>query len=155
VFKVNPPLRAAADVDAVKAGLAHGTIDAIATDHAPHAQEDKDVPFDQARPGMLGLETALALALTELELPVSRLLDLLSWGPARIAGLEADHGGPVAEGRPANLCVIDPGATWVVDPAALASRARNTPYAGRTLTGRARHTVLRGEPVVVNGVAQR
>lgn len=155
VFKVNPPLRTAADVDAVKAGLADGTVDAIATDHAPHAQEDKDVPFDQARPGMLGLETALALALTELDLPIGRVLALLAWGPARIAGLEAGHGGPVAEGRPANLCVIDPAATWVVDPDALASRSRNTPYAGRTLTGRTRHTMLRGEAVVVDGVAQR
>jgi dihydroorotase len=155
LFKVNPPLRPAADVEAVKAGLADGTIDAVATDHAPHAQEDKEVPFDQARPGMLGLETALALALTELDIPMARLLSLLSWGPARIAGLDGSHGGPVAEGRPANLCVIDPAATWVVDPAALASRSRNTPYAGRKLTGRARHTVLRGEPVVVDGTARR
>jgi dihydroorotase len=113
------------------------------------------VPFDQARPGMLGLETALALALTELDLPVASALALLSWNPARIAGIESSHGGPVAEGRPANLCVIDPAATWVVDPDALASRARNTPYAGRKLTGRVRHTLLRGEPVVVDGGATR
>ena len=155
VFKVNPPLRPASDVEAVKAGLADGTIDAIATDHAPHAPEDKDVPFDHARPGMLGLETALALALTELDLPIERVLALLSWQPARIAGLESSHGGPVAEGRPANLCVIDPATAWVVDPGALASRSRNTPYGGRKLTGRVRHTVLRGEPVVVDGEAQR
>ncbi len=155
VFKVNPPLRTAADVAAVKAGLADGTIDAIATDHAPHAAEDKEVPFDQARPGMLGLETALALALTELDLPVAKVLALLSWNPARIAGIESAHGGPLAEGRPANLCVFDPAATWVVDPDALASRSRNTPYAGRKLTGRVRHTVLRGEPVVVDGRAVR
>jgi dihydroorotase len=155
VFKVNPPLRTAADVAAVKAGLADGTIDAIATDHAPHAAEDKEVPFDQARPGMLGLETALALALTELDLPVSTVLALLSWNPAAIAGLESAHGGPVAEGRPANLCVIDPASTWVVDAGALASRSHNTPYAGRKLTGRVRHTVLRGEPVVVDGRATR
>jgi dihydroorotase len=155
VFKVNPPLRPAADVEAVKAGLADGTIDAIATDHAPHAQEDKEVPFDEARPGMLGLETALALALTELDLPVAAVLALLSWQPARIAGLDAWHGGPVAEGRPANLCVFDPAATWVVDPDALASRSRNTPYAGRKLTGKVRHTILRGEPVVVDGAATR
>jgi dihydroorotase len=154
-FKVNPPLRTAADVAAVKAGLADGTIDAIATDHAPHAPEDKEVPLDQARPGMLGLETALALALTELDLPLASVLALLSWNPARIAGLESTHGGPVAEGRPANLCVVDPAATWVVDPATLASRARNTPYGGRKLTGRVRHTLLRGEPVVVDGRATR
>jgi dihydroorotase len=155
VFKVNPPLRPPADVAAVKAGLADGTLDAIATDHAPHAQEAKEAPFDQAPPGMLGLETALALAITELPLPIERLLALLSWQPARIAGLAGQHGGPIAEGRPANICVIDPAATWVVDPAALASRSRNTPYAGRKLTGRARHTILRGEPVVVAGEAQR
>ena len=155
VFKVNPPLRTPADVAAVKAGLADGTVDAIATDHAPHAPEDKERPFDHAPPGMLGLETALALALGELDLPIERVLALLSWQPARIAGLEGVHGGPVAEGRPANLCVIDPSVVWVVDPDALASRSRNTPYAGRKLTGRARHTMLRGEPVVVDGEAQR
>src|SRR5438270_2350804 len=87
VFKVNPPLRGQSDVDAVKAALADGTIDAIATDHAPHAQEAKEQPFDQAPPGMLGLETSLALALTELELPMERVLALLSWQPARLAGL--------------------------------------------------------------------
>lgn len=155
VFKVNPPLRTPADVEAVKAGLADGTVDAIATDHAPHAAEDKDVPFDQAKPGMLGLETALALALTELDLPIASVLALLSWNPARIAGLEPTHGGPVVAGRPANLCVIDPAATWLVDAHALASRSRNTPFAGRKLTGRVRHTLLRGEPVVIDGAAQR
>ncbi len=155
VFKVNPPLRSPSDVAAVKAGLADGTLDAIATDHAPHAPEEKERPFDHAPPGMLGLETALALALGELDLPIERVLALMSWQPARIAGLEGVHGGPVAEGRPANLCVIDPSLVWVVDPEALASRSRNTPYAGRKLTGRTRHTILRGEPVVIDGEAQR
>ena len=155
VFKVNPPLRTASDVAAVKQGLVDGTIDAIATDHAPHAQEDKEAPFDQAPPGMLGLETALALALTELDLGVERVLALMSWQPACIAGLGASHGGPIRPGSAANLCVIDPTATWVVDPSKLASRSRNCPYAGRTLTGRTRHTILRGEPVVIDGVAQR
>jgi dihydroorotase len=155
VYKVNPPLRTDADVAAVKAGLADGTLDAVATDHAPHAPEAKDAPFDQAPPGMLGLETALALALTELDLPAERVLALMSWQPAAVAGLADRHGGPVAPGRPANLCVVDPAATWVVDPGLLASRSRNTPYAGRALTGRVRHTVLRGEPVVVDGEARR
>jgi len=155
VFKVNPPLRAQADVDAVKAGLADGTFHAIATDHAPHAPEDKELPFDQAPPGMLGLQTALPLALGELGLPAEAVLGLLSWQPARIAGLDATHGGPVAEGRPANLCVIDPAATWVVEPDRLASRSRNTPYAGRKLTGQVRHTLLYGEPVVVDAQALR
>ncbi len=154
VFKVHPPLRTADDVAAVKAGLADGTIDAIATDHAPHPVEAKEAAFDQAPPGMLGLETALGLALAELDLPIEQVLALLSWQPARIAGIE-DHGGPVAEGRPANLCVVDPSDTWTVDPSALASRSRNTPYAGRTLPGRARHTILRGEPVVIDSKATR
>jgi dihydroorotase len=155
VFKVNPPLRPLSEVDAVKAALADGTVDAIATDHAPHSQEAKELPFDQAPPGMLGLETALSLALTELDLPVEKVLALLSWQPARIAGLAGQHGGPVAEGAPANLTVIDPSGVWVVEPERLASRSRNTPYAGRKLTGRVRHTLLRGEPVVVDAEAQR
>jgi dihydroorotase len=154
LYKVNPPLRTPADVAAVKAGLADGTIDAIATDHAPHTQEAKEAPFDQAPPGMLGLETALALALTELQLPLADVLALLSWRPAALAGLDAAHGAVAVE-RPANLCVVDPTATWVVDPARSASRSRNTPYAGRTLTGRVRHTVLHGEPVVIDAEAQR
>jgi dihydroorotase len=155
VFKVNPPLRTDADVAAVKAGLADGTIDCIATDHAPHTQEAKEAAFDQAPPGMLGLQTALGLALTELELPIAEVVALLSWRPAAILGVGDQHGLPVAAGNPANLTVIDPAATWVVDPAALASRSRNTPYAGRTLTGLVRHTILFGEPVVIDGEAQR
>jgi dihydroorotase len=155
VFKVNPPLRSPADQAGVRAGLRDGSIDAIATDHAPHPQEDKERPFDQAPPGMLGLETALAVALTELDLPVDRVLALLSWQPARIAGLTGRHGGPIVEGAPANLCVIDPAAVWLVEAERQASRSRNTPFAGRKLTGRVRHTVFRGEPVVVDGGAQR
>jgi dihydroorotase len=153
VFKVNPPLRPQADVDAVKAALADGTIDAIATDHAPHAQEAKELPFDQAPPGMLGLETCLALALTELALPPERVLALLSWQPARIAGLAGQHGGPIAEGAPANIAVIDPDAARVVEPERLASRSRNTPYAGLRLPGRVVATFLRGEPTVLDGKA--
>ena len=158
VFKVHPPLRTDHDVAAVKAALADGTIDAIATDHAPHPTEAKERPFEEAPPGMLGLETALALTLTELVEP--GVLDLrtalarLSWGPAAIAGL-ADHGGPIAPGAVANLCVVDPAQRWTVVPENLASRARNTPYAGRELRGKVRHTVLRGEPVVYDGEAQR
>jgi dihydroorotase len=155
VFKVNPPLRTDDDVAAVRAGLAASTVDCIATDHAPHAPETKEQPFDQAPPGMLGLETALALALTHLDLPIVDVLALLSWRPAAIIGAGDAHGGPIAEGRPAHLCVIDPEATWTVDAGALASRSRNTPYAGMELTGRVRHTILAGEPVVVDGEAQR
>jgi dihydroorotase len=155
VFKVNPPLRTDDDVAAVRAGLADGSIDCIATDHAPHTQEAKEAAFDEAPPGMLGLETALALALTELDLPVAEVLALLSWRPARILGVEDEHGGPIEAGRPANLVVIDPTHTWTVDPSTFASRSRNTPYAGRELRGKVRHTLLRGEPVVLDGEAQR
>jgi dihydroorotase len=157
-FKVHPPLRTDADVAAVKAGLADGTIDAIATDHAPHVPEAKERPFEEAPPGMLGLETAFALTLTELVEPgvlaLRDALACLSWQPASIAGLDG-QGGPIEPGQPANLCVVDPAVRWEVDPSRLASRSRNTPYAGRKLTGRVRHTVLRGEPVVVDGIAQR
>jgi dihydroorotase len=155
VFKVNPPLRTDADVRAVRAALADGSIDVIATDHAPHPPQAKELPFDHAPPGMLGLETALALALTELELPIEVVLALMAWRPALIAGLAAERRGPLAAGRIADLCVIDPATTWVVDPARLASRSRNTPFAGRTLVGRTRHTLVAGEPVVIDGEAQR
>ncbi len=154
-FKVNPPLRPDDDRRAVIAGLADGTIDAIATDHAPHAQEAKEAPFDEAPPGMLGLETALALAITHLDVPLETVLALLSWRPAAIAGLEADHGRPVAPGEPANLVVIDPAASWTVDAARSASRSRNNPFDGMTLTGRVRHTILRGEVTVRDGEATR
>ena len=154
-FKVNPPLRTDADVEAVKAALIDGTVDAIATDHAPHAPELKELPFDQAPPGMLGLETALALALTELELPIERVLAYLSWQPAKIAGIADAHGGPIAKGGVANLCVIDPSAEWTVDAVTLASKSRNTPYDGRKLVGKVRHTICRGIPMVIDGSAQR
>ena len=155
VFKVNPPLRTEADVAAVRAGLADGSIDCIATDHAPHTQEAKEAAFDQAPPGMLGLETALALALTELDLPIAEVLALLSWRPAEILGVTDRHGGTIEAGRPANLVVIDPSASWTVDPSTMASRSRNSPYAGRQLRGRVRHTLLAGEPVVIDGAPQR
>ena len=153
VFKVNPPLREVGDLDALREGLGDGTIDVIATDHAPHAPEAKDLPFDQAPPGMLGLETALSVALSVVDLETA--LACLSWRPAAIAGLAPRHGGPIAEGAAANLCVIDPSATWKVDPARLASRSRNTPFAGWTMTGRNRHTIVAGDPVVVDGEATR
>ncbi len=155
VFKVNPPLRSPADVSAVKEGLRDGTIGAIATDHAPHAAEAKDAPFDEAPPGMIGLETAFALAVSELDLTVPQIFERMSVRPASIAGLVGQHGVWLDKGVPANLCVVDPAEQWVVDPAAGASRSRNTPFAGRKLTGRVRHTILHGEPVVIDGVAQR
>jgi dihydroorotase len=161
VFKVNPPLRTAADVAALRAAVSDGTIDAIATDHAPHAPERKDEPFDQAPPGMLGLETALAVAHTALTLegglPLAALFAVMSARPAAIAHLDdgAGQGGPVEPGRMANICVFDPSARWTVEAERLASRSRNTPFAGRTLQGRVRHTVYRGEVVVTDGEATR
>jgi dihydroorotase len=166
VFKVNPPLRTDDDVTAVVAGLCDGTIDAVATDHAPHAPEVKDVPFDQAPPGMLGLQTALPIAWEVLStrLGPERVFALMSAQPAAIAKLRATdprlgghsaHGGPVEAGAAANLVVFDPAATTVVVPEGLASRSRNTPYAGRSFQGAVRHTVLRGEPTVIDAVAQR
>ncbi len=158
VFKVNPPLRPRVDVEAVIAALADGTIDAIATDHAPHASELKAVPFEDAPPGVLGLETALAVAITHLVVPgrmtLAGVLGALSWRPARLAGLSG-HGGPLAPGSPANLCVIDVNERWTVDATAMASRSRNSAFDGCELTGRVRHTVLAGEPVVVDGRARR
>ena len=154
VFKVHPPLRTDIDRDAVRSGLADGTIDAIATDHAPHTPETKEQSMLDAPPGMLGLETALALTLTELRLPMARVFALLSSGPARIAQI-GDRHGSLAVGRPANICVVDPSATWTVDPRKLASKARNTPYAGRMLQGKVRHTVRNGIAVVINSEAQR
>jgi dihydroorotase len=154
LYKVNPPLRTAADIAAIKAGLADGTIDAIATDHAPHPPETKEAPLDQAPPGMLGLETALALSLTELDMPLAKVIAALSWNPARIARL-GRHGQPIAPGSPANITVFDPSVEWTVRPEQLASKSRNTPYAGRTLRGKVFHTVLEGDAVVVGGIAQR
>jgi dihydroorotase len=104
---------------------------------------------------MLGLETALALALTELDLPIGQVLAALSWNPARAIGIDDQHGRPVTEGEPANLCVIDPEATWTVSGASMASRSTNTPFEGREVRGRVRHTLLFGEPVVIAGEAQR
>lgn len=156
LFKVAPPLRTDDDVAAIRAALLDATVDVIATDHAPHTPESKELPFELAPPGMLGLETALALALTHLEgMGLVRLVEAMSVLPAAIAGVGDVHGRPVASGEPANLCVFDPTATWVVDPAVTASRSRNTPYAGHEVRGRVVHTFLGGERVVWAGEAQR
>ena len=158
VFKVNPPLRTAEDVAAVRAGLAEGIIDVIATDHAPHAIEDKETEWAAARPGMLGLETALSVAVETMLRPglvtwrglASRMSEL----PARIGRLDG-HGLELAEGNPANLVLVDPAATWVVDPTESASHSRNNPYAGRILPARVMATFLRGTPTVLDGKATR
>ncbi|MEU1809120.1 dihydroorotase [Micromonospora sp. WMMD1076] len=152
VFKVNPPLRTAADIAALREALAEGVIDIIATDHAPHAVEDKECEWAYARPGMLGLETALSIALDVFGPRWDLIAERMSRTPARIAGL-AGHGLDPAPGVPANLTVVDPAARRVVEPAELASRSRNTPYARMTLPGRIVATFLRGEPTVLDGKA--
>jgi dihydroorotase len=155
--KMNPPLRTAEDRDALRAAVADGTIDAIATDHAPHAVEEKDLEFDLAPPGTIGLETALAVVLTHLVepgvLPLMRAIEALTSAPARILGA-ADHGGPLEPGRPANLVVFDPAAEWTVE-APFASKARNTAFLGQRLRGRVRFTMLRGSFTVADGKPTR
>lgn len=150
VYKVNPPLRTKADVEAVRDGLVDGTIDAIATDHAPHPPEQKEQEWASAPPGMLGLETALALTLTELvgddgdgPLTLLQAVAALSTNPARSRGI-LGHGGPLVPGAPANLVLFDPAARWTVDHTGGYSRSRNTPYAGMPVRGRVVHTLLRG-----------
>ncbi len=149
LYKMNPPLRSAADRDALRTAFADGTIDAIATDHAPHPDHRKDVPIIEAAPGMTGLETSLAAAITELVEPglasLETIIAAMSWRPARIAGHDRwGHGGPLVAGAPANIAVIDPNEVWTVQTAELASRSSNNPFRGREMRGRVRHTFLRG-----------
>ena len=155
VYKVNPPLRTKEDVDAVRAGLEDGTIDIVATDHAPHPHEDKDCEWAAAAMGMLGLETALSVVIETMvdtnRLNWRQVADRMSVNPARI-GRVHDQGQQIAVGVPANLTVVDPNATWIVDPLRLASKSRNTPYAARTMRGKVRATFFRGKPTVLEGV---
>lgn len=155
VYKVNPPLRSAEDIRALKVGLLDGTIDAIATDHAPHPRRDKEMSLDMAPPGMLGLETALGVVMAYGDLEIKDVVSLLSWNPARIAKIDANHGRPIAVGESANICVFDPDLAWSVDIERLASKSINTPYVGRTLRGRVRHTIFKGTPTVIDGQAQK
>ena len=147
VNRVNPPLREASDAQALRQALADGVIDCVATDHAPHAEHEKCCEFSVARPGMLGLQTALSVVVQTMVEP--GLLDwrgvarVMSENPARIVGLD-DQGRPLEVGEPANLVVVDPDATWIVDGAELASRSSNTPYASMTLPATVTATLLRG-----------
>jgi len=149
-FKVNPPLRTMGDIDALKEGVLDGTIDAIATDHAPHVRREKELPLDQAPPGMIGLETALGVVQAELNLSPERLAQVMSINPARIADLP-NHGQYIAQGSPANFCVVDLNATWSIDGYAFESKSSNSPFGGKSLRGKVRHTVLRGKRVVADG----
>ena len=155
--KVNPPLRTDTDRRAIITGLADGTIDAIATDHAPHADHEKDQEMAYAPPGLIGLETALALTLTNLvepgHLTLTKAIELLSVAPARILGLH-DQGGPIEAGATANLCVFDASAEWTVEVAGGYSKSRNTPFVGHALRGKVVHTFFRGRQTVASGVVQ-
>ncbi|WP_055487349.1 dihydroorotase [Streptomyces sp. WMMB 322] len=154
VYKVNPPLRTETDVRALREALADGTIDCVATDHAPHPHEDKDCEWGAAAMGMLGLETALSvLQHTMVEtglLDWAGIAERMSHRPAAIGRLSG-QGRPVAAGEPANLLLIDPDYRGAVDPTGFASRSRNTPYEGRELPGRVTHTWLRGRATLVDG----
>lgn len=154
IYKVNPPLRSADDVAAVREGLADGTIDIVATDHAPHPMEDKDCEWGAAAFGMIGLETALSIVQQTMvdtgALTWARVAEVLSANPARI-GRVAEHGRPLAAGEPAHVVLYDPAARRVVEPRDTASLSRNTPYAGRELPGRVVATFLHGRPTVLGG----
>jgi dihydroorotase len=151
-LRVNPPIRSAEDRDALRAAVRDGTVDAVATDHAPHAREDKEVEFDQARPGTTGLETGLGATLAALDGDLATSVERLSTAPARILGLD-DQGGPVAPGRPANLVLFDPEAEWIVGERPFASKGENSAFLGRTTRGRVVHTLLRGRFTVRDGEA--
>lgn len=144
--RVNPPLRTPADVEGIIEGLKDGTIDAIATDHAPHSAEEKARPLTQAPSGMIGLETSLAATLTALyhtkQMSLSDILRKMTLNPACI--LRMPHKGRLAIGSDADVVIFDPDEEWVVDPDKFRSMARNTPFAGKTLKGRVKYTILGG-----------
>ena len=154
IYKVNPPLRTAEDVEALRGALADGTIDVVATDHAPHPVEDKECEWAAAAFGMLGLETALSIVQHTMvdagRLDWTGVADRMSVRPARIGRIEGQGRG-LAEGETANLVLYDPSVTRAVDPTESASLSRNTPYAGRELPGRVVATFLRGRPTVLDG----
>jgi dihydroorotase len=147
---MSPPLRTQDDIDAIKAGLSDGTIDAIATDHAPHVPHEKEREFAVAPFGMLGLETALGLSITHLVetgvLTLSQLIDKMSVAPARILGVS---GGSLAVGSPADITIFDPTARWVVDPSKSRSKSRNTILGGAELIGKPIATIVGGRRITV------
>ena len=155
VYKVNPPLRTEADVEAVRAGLADGTIDTVGTDHAPHPSEDKDCEWAAAAFGMTGLETALSVVQATMvdtgRMTWADVARVMSGTPARIGRVDAEHGRPIAVGEPANLVLVDPAARRVVDPKAQATKSVNSPYRGMELPGAVVATFLRGRPTVLDG----
>ena len=154
VYKVNPPLRTENDVLALREALADGTIDAVATDHAPHPSEDKDCEWAAAAMGMVGLETALSVVQQTMVdtglISWAEVADRMSHRPAAIGGLSG-HGRPVSVDEPANLVLVDPAYRGAVNPDSFATRSRNTPYRGRDLPGRVIATFLRGKATVLDG----
>jgi dihydroorotase len=157
IYKVNPPLRTADDVAALREGLADGTIDCVATDHAPHPTEDKECEWAAAAMGMLGLETALSVVQHTMVdtglLDWAGVADRMSFRPARIGRL-TKHGLPLEAGAPANLTLVDPTATRVIEPSDSVSLSRNTPFKGRELPGAVVATFLRGTPTGLDGKLQ-
>jgi dihydroorotase len=154
-FKMNPPLRSTDDVTACREGLADGTLDCIATDHAPHSAVEKDLEFDAAANGITGLETAFPVCLALARagaFPERRLVEALTVSAARAFGLP---GGTLAKGAPADVAVLDPGAEWICDPARAFSKSRNTPWKGRTLLGRCVTTIVGGRIVHGEGREDR
>ena len=147
-FKMNPPLRSPEDRDALVEGLQDGTVDMVATDHAPHSAEEKALPLTQAPSGMVGLETSLALSLTGLYhagfLTLSQVIEKMSAAPAAVLGL-GETMGALAIGRRADLVLFDPDETWTIDPAQFASKGRNTPFGGCVVRGRVKYTISKGK----------
>jgi len=150
--KVNPPLKTKKDVQAIIKGLRDNTIDVIATDHAPHNIEEKNIEFNQAASGMVGLETALALALTKLvnenKLNLKQVIAQMTINPARILGINK---GTLKAGADADIIIVDPKQKWLVDPSKFASQSKNTPFAGWELQGKVLYTIVSGKIVVHNG----
>lgn len=148
-FKMNPPLRSESDLEAVLVALADGTIDAIATDHAPHAPHEKDMEFERAAFGITGLETALGLAITKLHkehrIPLARIVELFTAGPARCFDLRAR--GSVSRGHVADITIFDPKKRWTFEAAKSLSKSKNTPFDGWQLTGKVVATIVGGETV--------
>jgi dihydroorotase len=148
-YKMNPPLRSASDLEAILVALADGTVDAIATDHAPHASHEKDMEFERAAFGITGLETALALAITKLHrekhIPVSRIVELFTAGPARCFDLRGR--GSLARGSVGDVTVFDPKKKWTFDAAKSHSKSKNTPFDGWQLTGKVVATIVGGKIV--------
>ena len=152
--RVNPPLRTQKDVHGIVSGLRDGTIDAIATDHAPHSAEEKARPLAKAPSGMVGLETSLALSLTHLyhtgKLELPALIRRMTYNPANI--LHLHHKGRLAIGADGDVTVFDPNESWVIDPEQFASKGRNTPFSGWTVKGRVKYTIAGGRVIYEEGL---